>query len=103
MPGSFGLPFALTINPSEYELQKRRFLPYFDLHPRTSQGYSITSSARASSDAGTVKADRLRGPEIDHQLVLGRRLHRQIGRFLALEDAVNVARRAAELVGQISP
>jgi hypothetical protein len=32
--------------------------------------------------------------EVDHQLVLGRRLHGQVGRFLALEDAVNVRGRS---------
>ena len=32
------------------------------------------------------------------QLVLGRRLHRQVGRLLALEDAVDVAGRAPVLV-----
>ena len=52
--------------------------------------HSITSSARASSVGGTVEAEGLGGLEIDRQLVLGRRLHRQIGRLLALEDAVDV-------------
>ena len=37
------------------------------------------------------------------QLVLGRRLHRQVGRLLALEDAVDVAGRAAVLADQIGP
>src|SRR6516165_1237628 len=35
-----------------------------------------------------VEAERLGGPEIDDQLVLGRRLHRQVGRLLALEDTI---------------
>ena len=50
-----------------------------------------------------VEAKRLRGLEIDDQLVLGRRLHRQVGRLLALEDAIDVAGRAAELVHEIIP
>jgi hypothetical protein len=37
------------------------------------------------------EAERLDGFQIDHQFVLGRRLHGQIGRLLALQDAVNVA------------
>jgi hypothetical protein len=37
------------------------------------------------------QAERLGGLEVDHQFVLGRRLHRQVGRLLALEDAVDVA------------
>jgi hypothetical protein len=40
-----------------------------------------------------VNADCLCGLEVDHQFVLGRRLHRQIGRLLALENAIDVSRR----------
>ena len=46
-------------------------------------------------------AECLGGLEIDHQFVLGRRLHWKIGRLLALEDAIDVGRRAAELVDDI--
>ena len=53
--------------------------------------------------AGTVRPERLRGLEVDDQLVLGRRLHRQVGRFLALEDAIDVAGRAPELVDLVRP
>ena len=45
-----------------------------------------------------VEAERLGGLEVDHQFVLGRRLHRQVGWLLALEDAVDVAAGAAVLV-----
>ena len=47
------------------------------------------------------EAERLGGFEIDHQFELGRRLHRQVGRLLALEDAVNVAGCAPVLVDEI--
>jgi hypothetical protein len=40
-----------------------------------------------------LKAESLGGLEVDHQLVLGRCLHRQISRLLALEDAIDVAGR----------
>ena len=50
-----------------------------------------------------VEAERLGGLEVDDQLVLGRRLHRQVGRLLALEDAIDVAGRAPVLIGQIGP
>ena len=50
-----------------------------------------------------VEAERLGGLEVDHQLVLGRRLHRQVGRLLALEDAIDVAGRAPVLVDRIRP
>ena len=67
------------------------------------RSHSITSSARASSDRRHVDAERLGGLEVDHQFVLGRRLHRQVGRLLALENAVDIASRAAVLVDKIGP
>jgi hypothetical protein len=47
------------------------------------------------------KAERFGGLEVDHQLVFGRRLHRKVSRLLALEDAVDVAGCAPELVYEI--
>src|ERR1700716_2517699 len=47
------------------------------------------------------KAHRLGCLEIDDQFVLGRRLHRQVGRLLALEDAVDVTGRLPVLVDEI--
>jgi hypothetical protein len=38
------------------------------------------------------EAERLGGLEVDDQLVLGRRLHRKLARFCALEDTVDVFR-----------
>ena len=49
------------------------------------------------------EAERLGGLQIDYQLVFGRRLHWQIGRLLALEDAIDIAGRTAELIGEIRP
>ena len=49
-----------------------------------------------------VEAKRLGGFEVDHQIVLCWRLHRQVGRLLALEDAVDVAGCAPVLVDLIS-
>src|SRR5437870_3333660 len=46
-------------------------------------------------------ANRPRGLEIDHQLILGRRLHRQVGRLLALEDAIDIGSRLAVLVDNV--
>lgn len=34
-----------------------------------------------------------RGPEIDHQFVFGRRLHRTVARLLAAEDAIGATDR----------
>src|SRR5262245_1933706 len=50
-----------------------------------------------------VEAKRLGGFEVDDELVLGRRLHRQVGWLLALEDAVDVAGCLAELIDEIRP
>src|SRR5215510_3862554 len=36
------------------------------------------------------QAERLGGLQVDDQLVLRRRLHRQVGWFLALEDAIHI-------------
>ncbi len=47
------------------------------------------------------EAERLGGPKVYHQLVLGRPLHWQVGWLLALEDAIDVSRRAPEVVDQI--
>ena len=47
------------------------------------------------------EAERLRGLQIDEQLILGRRLHRHIGGLFTLEDAIDVAGRAAELIEEI--
>ena len=49
------------------------------------------------------EAERLGGLEIDHQLVFGRCLYRQVGRLLAFEDAIDVAGRAPVLVDKIRP
>ena len=50
-----------------------------------------------------VDAQRLGRLQIDHHLVLGRGLHRQVGRLLALEDAVDIAGCAPVLVDQVRP
>src|SRR5262249_6958341 len=47
--------------------------------------------------------ERLGGLEVEHQLVLGRRLYRQVARLLALEDAIYIPSPAPELVDEIGP
>jgi hypothetical protein len=46
---------------------------------------------------------RLSGLEINHHFVLGRRLHRKVGRLRTLEDAINVTGRAPVWVDRIGP
>ena len=45
----------------------------------------------------------LRGLEIDHQLILGRRLHREIAGFFAFQNTVDVTGYVPNLVVEISP
>src|SRR4029077_114395 len=49
------------------------------------------------------EAEHLSGLEIDHQFVLGWGRHWQVGRLLALEDAIDVASRAPKLIEEIRP
>jgi hypothetical protein len=49
-----------------------------------------------------LKVQRLCCPEIDDQLAFGRRLHREIGRLGATENAVDVPCRLAEVFGSRS-
>jgi hypothetical protein len=41
--------------------------------------------------------------EVDHQLVLGRSLHWQIGRLFSSEDAINVTGHSSKLIDVIWP
>jgi hypothetical protein len=43
----------------------------------------------------------LRGLEVDDQLILGRRLHWQIGRLLAFEDAIDIDGGAPVLIEEV--
>ena len=52
---------------------------------------------------GNCKVERLCSLEIDHQFVPGRRLHWKVTRLLALEDAIDIARRPPELVDIVRP
>src|ERR1035437_5353388 len=51
--------------------------------------------------SGDGEAKRLGGLEIDDQLKLRRKLHRQIRRLRALEDAIDIRRRTPEQIGRI--
>ena len=65
--------------------------------------YSITSSARASSVGGTSRPSALAVLRLITSSNLVGCLHRQVGRLLALEDTVDVAGGATELVDIVSP
>src|SRR3954464_14027363 len=47
------------------------------------------------------EAERLRSLEVDRELILRRCLNRQVGRLLAVEDAIHIGRSLPELVRPI--
>jgi hypothetical protein len=57
--------------------------------------------AGRSTDGGTSQPSALAVLRVDHQLILRRRLHRQVGRLLALEEAIDVAGRASVRIDAI--
>src|SRR5262245_29246458 len=62
----------------------------------------IRSPRRRGRAASWVcRGQHLGDLEVDDQLVLGGRLHRQVGSFFALEDTVDVPRRPTELIDRI--
>jgi hypothetical protein len=65
--------------------------------------YSITSSARASNVGGTSRPSALAVLRLMTKLILGRRLHRKVGRLLALEDAIDIACGKSVLADGIGP
>src|SRR5512133_3267658 len=58
---------------------------------------------RGEDRSGNFEAERFGSLKIDDELVLGRRLHGKIGGRLALENTVDVAGCAPELIGEIGP
>src|SRR5262245_53382694 len=63
--------------------------------------HSITSSARASSVRWHLEAERLGSLEVDDQLDFGGLLDRQVGGFLALENAARVEATQAKHIGVV--
>jgi hypothetical protein len=57
---------------------------------RLSRSYSITWSARVSSDSRHGDAEHLCGLQVDYQLELDRLLHRQLGGALSLKDLTGI-------------
>ena len=70
---------------------------------RTAQGLFDDVIGAGEQCRRHVKSERLGGLEIDHQLVLCWRLHRKVGRFLSLEDAIDVAGGVVKQIGLSGP
>src|SRR5947209_4814214 len=69
---------------------------------RNSATRSLDHLVSAGEERGRhCEAERLGGPEIDRELEFGRRMNWQVGRLLALEDAIHVTRSATVLVEKI--
>jgi hypothetical protein len=47
---------------------------------------------------GHVEAERLGGPEVDHQLKLDRSLDGKLARLRTVEDAIGIGRRAPKII-----
>ena len=62
--------------------------------------YSITSSARASGAGGTVRPSALAVFEIDDQLERRWLFDRQVHRFRAFQDLLDVSNRASRYMGK---
>ena len=67
---------------------------------RRHRTYSITSSARASSDGGT-NTKRLRGLEVDHQLKLDRLLNWQVVRLGTAQNAIDIGCRPSKIIDNV--
>src|SRR5215472_14065099 len=76
-----------------------RFGPIADIRPHSIDEFISAAKQRLRHD----EAERLRGLEVDYKLILGRRLHWQVGRLLAFEYAINITGCASELFDQIRP
>src|SRR6516164_8640844 len=79
-----------------------RFVPKADSCTAAKQASSLDYLVGAGEQrVRDGEAERPGRRHVDHQIVLGRCLHRQVARLLALEDTVDVAGRAPILVDRV--
>jgi len=71
--------------------------------PKADIGASLNNFVGPREQRGrNCESERLSSLEIDYQLVLHRSLYWKVGRLLALENAIDVARRAPKQVLRIN-
>src|SRR6516225_6345127 len=107
--------FATVVCPTSIPSESFYTLREAQIRPHASLGYSAIQSScvavflfdqlvRAQQDrCRHIEAKRLGGRHIEHGLVFHRQLHRQIGRLLALKDAVDVGGGAASMAYLVRP
>ena len=104
------VPVSSKLRQQAYSLQRRRRprVPLSRSERLQQSGHAelrlfdhlIGAGEQCWRDSDTELFCRL---EIDHQFILGRRLHREVGRLLALEDAVDIASGAPTMIEEIRP
>lgn len=97
------LPRAIAVAPLGEEVAIDPLLPSA-IQSSCVAVFLFDQLVRAQQDrCRHIEAKRLGGRHIEHGLVFHRQLHRQIGRLLALKDAVDVGGGAASMAYLVRP